>query len=122
VVLDRAHVDRLRAKGLNIRESPLDPGRHDVTFETDTDILLHRLRGLDLAGATRVSLRVSVESDDRTLVELPQVPFDEPSGEILVACQRHFSAFPPDTQMEVRVESPRGTRVERYAIMHHFAF
>ncbi|MGZ3417398.1 MAG: hypothetical protein ACXWUG_01040 [Polyangiales bacterium] len=122
VVVDRAAAERLRAKGLRLRENPVDPGvPNEVVFANDTDIVLHTLRGLDLRGATRVSLRVSVESDGSTLIVLPSTPFDRESGELLIACQRHFAMFPPDTLMEVHVESEGGTQTERYSILHHFA-
>jgi hypothetical protein len=123
VVVDRKAAERLRAKGHRLRENPVDPGvPNEVVFANDTDIILHRLRGLDLLGASRVSLRVSVESDGRTLIALPSAPFDEESGELLIACQHHFSAFPPDTRMDVEVESKSGTQRASYLVVHHFGF
>jgi hypothetical protein len=49
------------------------------------------------------------------------VPFDRDSGEVLIACQRHFVAFPPTIVAEVRARDATGsTRAARYPIPHVF--
>lgn len=120
--IDRARVERLRARGLRIVDNLISPDeRRPVVYEPATDILLHRLRALDLSAAVRVSMKVSDEDTGNVLLEEPSVPFDAGSGEVLVACQRHFAAFPPNIVVEVRTHTASGAeRVARYPIPHVF--
>lgn len=123
VVITRATVARLAARGLRIRESPASADvPNEAEFPADVDVLLHRLQGLDLTDASQVDVRVLVESSGHELSAVPAVPFDRDAGEILIACQRHFAAFPPDTLMEITVRSPRGDSQHRYPILHRYAF
>lgn len=120
-VIDRARLASLHARGLRTSDTFVQPGqRTDAEFRPGVDLLVHHLGGLDLTAAERVEVVVRVESDQRVLSHLPRVPFDRDAGEILVACQRHFAAFPPDTEMEVRVHARGVEERHRYAIMHHF--
>lgn len=113
----------LRARGFVVEENFVAPGaRITVTFDTQ-DYLIHHLGGLDLTGAERVAVVVRVESTGEILAEHPSVPFDRSGGEILVACQRHFAAFPPDISFEVETVA-RGVSAgprARYAVLHRFA-
>jgi hypothetical protein len=113
---------KLRARGLVVTENPMTPGeRREVVFPKTTDILLHRLGGLDLASATRVDFRIWVESTGAPILELPNAPFDRDGGAVLVACQQHFAAYPPDTVAEVTVTRATGTApAARYTILHRF--
>jgi hypothetical protein len=62
-----------------------------------------------------------MESTREILFDLVDPPFDAGSGELLVACQRHFDAFPHDVLFEVstRDGSGREERVQ-YAVPHRF--
>lgn len=121
-VIDTAALEKLRSRGLRVLANDLRPGeRRTVEFPRDVDILLHRLTGLDLASAETVGVRVLVESTGRALVDVPRAPFDRDSGAVLVACQQHFAAFPPDTLLEVTVRGKGIERVERYSIHHVFS-
>ena len=122
-ILDHAMVAALRARGLRITENPLLPDeRRPVVFGLDTDVLLHRLRGLDLSAVERVTMRITVEETGALLHEAPSPPFDRDSGEILIACQRHFASMPPNIVAKVRMRDAAGAeRVARYPIPHIYA-
>jgi Putative zinc-finger len=122
-IVDHARIAALRARGLRIVDNRLLPNeRRTVRYELDTDILLHRLGGLDLSGAERVSLKITSEGTGAVLLEEPSAPFDRESGEVLIACQRHFASFPPDILVEVRTYAVSGAEtVARYPIPHVFA-
>ena len=115
-------VAALRARGLRIEENPMVPGeRKAVVFRREVDVLLHRLGGLDLANAAEVSVTVRDEDTGDVIYEEPRAPFDAENGEVLVACQRHFAAYPPNVLFEVRAVGPGAEpRVARYMIPHTF--
>jgi len=118
--LSRARLDSLRAGGLRVRENAFSPGeRRTVGFDGGVDLLIHRLAGLDLAGADHVSLQVLVESTGERLFALDHVPFERDEGAVLIACQRHFASLPPDTRFEVTVHAATVTNVA-YTILHQF--
>ena len=97
-------LDALRARGLRIEENPVRPGeRAPVLFRRDVDLLVHRLGELELSAAERVQVRVVAEKTGDVMMESPAVPFEAASGEVLIACQRHFSELPPDVVFEVSV-------------------
>jgi hypothetical protein len=118
--VDRARVDALRLRGYRVHENPLLPGdRKPVIFHADTDFLIHELRGLDLTNATAVDVVITVEETGDVLIAEASAPFDRDSGEVLIACQRHFAAFPPNVVVEVRARDATGSeRVARYPIPH----
>lgn len=118
-----AELESLRATGRRIRENPVQPGeREPVVFDAETDLLIHRLVGLDLEDATGIDVAVSVEETGQVMLHEPDVPFDPGSGELLVACQRHFASLPPNVVFETRVRHASGPdRVARYTVPHVFA-
>jgi hypothetical protein len=102
-------MSQLRARGLVIEENPVAPGtRREVEFRPGVDILIHRLHGLDLARAERVQVSVSVESTGAMVFEDHFAPFDRARGEVLIACQRHFSHLPRDIAFDVRAYDGSG--------------
>jgi hypothetical protein len=115
-------LERLAARGLRIVDNPMQPGeRREVVFPKDTDILLHRLGGLALESATRVSFVMRVESSGQVLATIDDAPVDREHAAVLVACQAHFRAFPPDTVAEVRVHDANGgEHLTTYTILHRF--
>jgi hypothetical protein len=121
-VVDRETVGKLRARGLRIVENPVARGERKVcVFPQGVDILLHRLGGLMLENATEVRVRVLVESTEAVLMDFPEAPFDPASGEVLIACQQHFSLFPPDVLFEVTVRGASRTEESvRFAVPHQF--
>jgi hypothetical protein len=118
--VDHARVASLRALGRRIRENPIQPDeRREVVFEADLEFLIHQLGGLDLTNAQNVSVFIKVEETGDVLVYEPSVPFDRDSGEVLIACQRHFAAFPPNVVIEVCARDASGAeRLARYPIPH----
>lgn len=122
--LSRARLNALRATGLRLRENAFSPGeRRVVVFGDDTDLLVHRLAGLDLNGADHVSLQVVVESTGERLVVVDAVPFEREEGAVLIACQRHFASLPADTRFELAIH-PLGSQGAParavYTILHQY--
>jgi hypothetical protein len=120
--VNHATLDALRRLGHRIRENPLQPDdRRTVVFGADTDLLIHKLTGLDLTTATTVGIVITVEETGDVLLAEPSVPFDRGSGEVLIACQPHFAALPPNIVAEVRARDATGAeRLVRYPIPHVF--
>ena len=121
-IISHAELDELRAKGLAIVENTFEAGkRQQVAFEPGVDLLIHRLGGLDLADAERVEVTVRNESGGSVIFEEMFAPFDRARGEVLIACQRHFAAYPPDVVFDVRVHRPAAPiEVATYIIPHLF--
>ncbi len=121
-VVDHAALAALRARGYRVRENPLQPGeRKPAVFEAETDLLIHRLAGLDLTEATKVGLLMTVEETGDVLLDDPSVPFDRDSGELLIACQRHFASLPPNIVVQIKVRDAAGAEsVAHYPIPHVF--
>jgi len=120
-MIDHARLESIRAAGHVIRDNVIAPDvRRPAIFDASTDILLHRLQ-MDLSRATRVEVRVSVEESGATLLVEPSAPFDRGSGEVLIACQRHFANFPPNIVIEVHAHEAHGpVKVARYPVPHVF--
>ena len=92
-----------------------------MVFRRDVDLLVHRLGALDLSRAERVQVRVSSEETGEVMIESAAVPFDAAGGEVLIACQRHFSEMPPDVVFEVSVfEAGAIKSSATYVIPHIF--
>jgi hypothetical protein len=117
----RAALAKVAGRGLRIKENTFAPGeRKSVIYPHETDLLIHRLAGLELSNAKRVEVTVRVESTGDVLLREPNAPFDVQEG-VLVACRRHFAALPPDTVFEVRVLDASGAeRTAVYTIPHLF--
>jgi anti-sigma factor RsiW len=121
-VVSRRRLEELRARGMRIRENAFAPGdRREVQFAADADLLVHRLAGLDLTGATRVSFRITAESSGAAISEIDDAPFEEGEGAVLVACQRHYASLPHDTVFDVSIHVPgQAARTATYTILHRF--
>jgi hypothetical protein len=120
-IIDHARLESIRAAGHVVRDNVLAPDvRRPAAFDASTDFLVHRLQ-IDLSRAAKVEVRVTVEESGATLLVEPSAPFDRDSGEILVACQRHFANFPPNIVIEVHAHEAQGpARVARYPVPHVF--
>jgi hypothetical protein len=119
-VISEAYLGQLRERGLAIEENAMRPGeRRAVVFGPHLDLLVHRLGGMELAGAEEVRITIRVEETGETIMEHADVPFERDTGEVLLACQRHFAVFPPNIVAEVRAREPSGLeRVAIYTIPH----
>lgn len=115
----RAKLEQLRAQGLRITENSFAPGaRSQLVFPSGTDLLIHRLTGLDLTDVERVSLTVRAESTGQVMMEEPNAAFEVQEG-VLIACQRHYSSMPHDTVFELRAREASGAeRTASYTILH----
>jgi hypothetical protein len=121
-LISSARLAELRARGLRVVENPIRPGeRKPVIFGPEIDLLIHRLGGLDLTRAESVRVTVSIEETGAVVRDDLDAPFDRAAGEVLVACQRHFAALPPNIVFEVRARGPLGEGpVARYMAPHTF--
>jgi hypothetical protein len=121
-VITADRLRRLAALGKPFQETRLAPGeRRTVRFPPGVDISIHRLGGLALADAERVSLEVRVESSGRVIIAMADAPFDREDGAVLIACQRHFESYPPDILFSVRAFFKSGGETQsEYVVLHEF--
>jgi hypothetical protein len=121
-VLRGGDLARLAARGMRIVENSFSPGeRREVEFPAGVDLLVHRLVGLDLTHASRVSFTMSVESTAAVLGATDDAPFDRDAGAVLVACRPHYAFMPPDTVADISVHGADGSRRDyRYTLLHLF--
>lgn len=121
-VISAEQLAALQREGVVVVANAFAPGeRKEVHFEPHVDVLVHRLGGLALDRATRVRLVVRSESNDQVMLEDDFVPFDRARGEVLIACQRHFAAMPPDVVFEVFAhDDTGGVSTARYLVPHVF--
>lgn len=118
VTLER--VAKLREGGTRIVENTMAPGeRKAVTFRSDVDILLHRLGGLDLSAAEHVTVTVLDDDTGAIVTAQPHAPFERASGEVLVACQRHFAVFPPNVRFEIEATMRSGVVTRAWYVAPH---
>ena len=97
-VISHAHRVRLEAAGTCIAvmdfEPTLDPTlRPTARFKPDVDLLVFALRG-DVSSADRVDVEIASPTGEPRYV-LEDVPFDRQTGEVLIACQRHYEGMFP---------------------------
>jgi hypothetical protein len=120
-VISSARLAELRARGRRIEDNYLAPGaRKKVIFDAQ-DFIVHHLGGLELAGVERVAVFVRVVETGDVVAEVPDAPFDAASGEVLIACQRHFAAFPPNVAFEVTAFRPGNEqKTSHYVVEHEF--
>jgi hypothetical protein len=111
----------LRARGLGIEDNIVPPETTShVVFERQ-DMIIHHLSGLSLANAARVGVSVRVEETGELLFEQPDAPFEAATGEVQIACQRHFVAYPPNVVFVVTTHDGAGaTRTDRFTVRHTF--
>jgi len=121
-ILSRDTLAKLRERGLRVVDNPVKPGERKLaSFPRDVDVLIHRLGGLALTQAERVDVTVKVEETGDVIFHKQDAPFDREAGEILIACQRHFSVFPPNIVFEVRTrDAAQRDSVTVYTVPHDF--
>jgi hypothetical protein len=115
--------DRLAARGLRLRHTPVASGVDtDAHFTADVDLLVHVLKG-DLARAEQVDLEV-LDTAGVSHLLFPHIPFDARSGEVLIACQRHYEHMTePAGDPVFRVHAVEGgarRQVGTYFVRHHW--
>jgi hypothetical protein len=121
-VISGAELAQLHARGLEIIENTVELGRPSpCAFPARADVVLHRLRGLDLSSTEELRINIRDEDTGALMMEVLRAPFDRGSGEILIACQRHFRSFPPNVAFEVRARDARGVeQTGRFLVLHAF--
>lgn len=119
-VLTADDLARLRAGGVRVTMNEMTPGEtKEAAFTPETDLLIHRLGGLELAGAREVSFEIHVASSGARLTGMERAPTVDDA--VLVACYREYAAFPPDTVATVRVRRAADDETTyTYTIMHRF--
>lgn len=82
-ILSPAFVERMKERGMQLREYPVSPGgKANCTITTQDDAVIARLKA-PLGGLTRVDvLRLDREGNVR--LRYSDVPFDPAAGEVLV--------------------------------------
>jgi hypothetical protein len=123
-VISHAHRDRLAAAGMRIHVTDVEPAlgpteRKRAQFTPEVDLLVLALRG-DVAKADRVDVEMASPTGEPRYV-LENVPFDRNTGEVLIACQRHFEGMFPagDPVFSVRVvEAGKRRVVGDYVVIH----
>ncbi|MBW2629603.1 MAG: hypothetical protein JRE45_18575 [Deltaproteobacteria bacterium] len=92
----------LQNQGELMNENVMQPGDHRrAEFPDGGRLLIHRLEGLELGPDDRIDLALSTP-EGAPLVRFEDVPFDRDTGEVLVACQRHFGeSFPEKIVFEI---------------------
>ena len=79
------------------------------------------LSGRDLADVDRVSVAVKIDETFDLVAEVPSAAFVEKTGEVLIACQRHFAAFPSNVLFEVTTHrGNEATKTTTYVVEHTF--
>jgi hypothetical protein len=122
-VISHAHRDRLAARGMRLRHTPVDSGVDaEAHFTSDVDLLVHVLK-VDLSGAERVDVDL-LDPQGVARLQLAHVPFDARAGEVLIACQRHYQhegSMPGDPVFQVKVYAGGVPRPpSRYFVRHHW--
>ena len=117
-----ARLAELRAQGRRIQDNFVAPGERNRVVFSEQEFIVHHLGGLELEGVERVGMVVRSEASKQIIIEYPSVPFDTKTGEILIACQRHFAVFPPDIDFEVTTFAQGAPKkVTRYVVDHEWA-
>jgi hypothetical protein len=119
-VISAAHRDRLAAAGLKLLHTTCEANGEATARFSDNDLMIHVLRG-ELTDAERVDVELIAGGDVIIVVE--NVPFARESGEVLIACQRHYEhAFgPAGADPRFRLWAQRGTerrKVGDYHVIH----
>jgi hypothetical protein len=111
---------QLRAKGLRIRENPIAPGEVNVAvLDSELDVMVHRLGGLELTDAQRVSFEMRAEGTERVMMAVSAAPIDRAGNAVLVACHAHYASLPHDVVAEVRTHRADGSETRTTYTIHH---
>jgi anti-sigma factor RsiW len=123
-VISHAHRERLEAAGTRIEVTDVQPAldetlRPSARFTPNVDLLVFALRG-DVSSADRVDVEIASSTGEPRYV-LENVPFDRKTGEVLIACQRHYEGMFPtgDPIFTVHaVEAGKRRAVGEYIVTH----
>ncbi len=119
-VLTRSRFEALEGAGVVSQVNVMAPGDvAQVVYPPSGKLLVHRMGGADLGEARRIDVEFRTPSGE-LIARLDDVPFDASRGEVLVACQRHFSeTFPHDLVFALElVSGDDRRRVAEYTVLH----
>jgi hypothetical protein len=119
MVISHAHRDRLVVRGVRVRVTSVEPNLPArARFTPEVDLLVFALRG-DLSHADRVDVDIVSPSGSPSYA-LEDVPFNRATGEVLIACQRHFEGmFPGDPTFRVHaLEAGQQRAVGDFLVIH----
>jgi hypothetical protein len=121
-VISAARLGELRAAGRRIEDNVIGPGERKRVVFSAQELIIHHLGGLDTTDVDRVGLVIRADGTGHVVTEYPSAPFDAATGEVLIACQRHFVVFPPKIAFEITTFA-RGEakNVTRYVVEHEWA-
>lgn len=121
-MISSARLAELRTAGRRIEDNFVSPGERKRVVFSEQEMIIHRLGGLDCTGVDRVGVVVRSHGSGEVVAENPAAPFDATTGEVLIACQRHFSMFPPDIEFEITTFAAGAPKkVTRYVVDHDWA-
>lgn len=118
-VISHDRLVALQRAGLVVKKHVIPPGPTvDVTFSPELSLLVNAL-AVSADDAERLDLTIA-DGSGQLIAEIPGVPFDRGSGEVLIACQRHYEeAFPPLVRFELTaVKGNERRSVGAYAVNH----
>jgi len=119
-VLTRSRFESLEDAGVVSQVNVMAPGDvARVVYPSSGKLLVLRMGGADLGDARRVDVELRT-LDGEPVARLDDVPFDASRGEVLVACQHHFSeTFPHDLVFAMELVSGDDRRpVAEYTVFH----
>jgi hypothetical protein len=119
-VLTRSRFEALEGAGVVSQVNVMAPGDvARVVYPPSGKLLVLRMGGADLGEARRVDVELRTPEGD-SIARLDDVPFDASRGEVLVACQHHFSeTFPRDLVFAMELVSGDDRRpVAEYTVFH----
>ena len=119
-VLTRSRFEALEGAGVVSQVNVMAPGDvARVVYPASGKVLVLRMGGADLGGARRVDVELRTP-DGEPIARLDDVPFDASRGEVLVACQHHFSeTFPQDLVFAMELVSGDDRRPVAEYTVHH---
>jgi putative zinc finger protein len=118
-VISHGRLAALERAGVAVQKNVIPPGRTvDVTFPAGLGLLINALP-VSADDADRIDLTIR-DPSGRPLVEVAAVPYDRGSGEVLIACQRHYEAqFPPLVRFELTaVKGTERSALGAWAVNH----
>jgi len=119
-VLSASRFEALEGAGLVSQVKAMAPGDvARVVYPSSGNVLVLRMGGADLGEARRIDVELRTPGG-QAIARLDDVPFDASRGEILVACQHHFSeTFPRDLVFAMELVSGDDRRpVAEYTVFH----
>jgi hypothetical protein len=122
-ILTGSRLRDLASAGLVSASKAMTPGNvAEVVYPPAGQVLVLRLGGADLGRAARLDVELRT-ARGASIGRMEDVPFDASAGEVLVACQHHFSeSYPADIVFVLEVVSgEERRRVGEYTVLHRLA-